>query len=275
MQQILRWYRYVNILSLDIAGGAVISALFFAGILHVQILPYGLMALALTVWIIYTADHLRDAKTIKTTASTERHRFHQRHFNILGVFLAVAAGVDLVIILYTRKPVLEWGIYLGVIVALYLIVQRYLKFLKETFIAVLYTLGVLLPSVSVTNQPLTVSHFLLFTQFALVALMNLLIFSWYDHDDDLRDQQRSFSTSIGKTAVTKVIFVIAAVDFLIGGFLIVSGFWEPAVVIVIIMCLLHLLVLFLSEQLRVHDRYRYAADAVFFLPLVFVLCVRS
>lgn len=274
MQRILRLYRYVNILSLDIAGGAVISALFFARILDVQILPYGLIALALTVWIIYTADHLRDAKAIKTTASTERHRFHQRNFYVLTIFLAVAACLDLVIILYTRKPVFEWGIYLGGIVILYLVVQRYLKFLKETFIAVLYTLGVLLPSISITEQTLTLSHFLFFIQFTTVALINLLIISWYDHDDDLRDQQRSFSTSIGRDAITRVIFGFALVDLMIGGFLIVTGFWTYAVVVVIVMCLLHVAILFFAERVRQHDRYRYAADAIFFLPLAFVLWSR-
>ena len=61
----LRFYQYINILSLDIAAGAVISAVFFAQIFNVQIKPYGLLALGLTVWIIYTVDHLRDAKKIK------------------------------------------------------------------------------------------------------------------------------------------------------------------------------------------------------------------
>jgi hypothetical protein len=271
MSGFLKWYGYINILSLDIAGGAVVSALFFARILDVRILPYGLIALALTVWIIYTADHLRDARAIKATASTERHRFHQRNFNVLTIFLVVAICVDLVIVLYTRKPVFEWGVYLSGIVVLYLLVQRYLKFLKETLIAVLYTLGVLLPSVSITEQPLTLSHFLLFIQFTVVALINLLIFSWYDHDDDLRDQQQSFATSIGKDALAKVVFGLAVVDLIIGGFLIVEGFWIFGVALVIAMCLLHLTILFFCEHARHHDRYRYAADATFFLPIAFVL----
>jgi 4-hydroxybenzoate polyprenyltransferase len=275
MSGFLKWYRYLNILSVDIATGAVIAALFFAKILGVQILPYGLIALALTVWIIYTADHLRDAKSIKTTASTERHRFHQRNFNVLAVILLMAVCADLIIILYTRKPVLRWGIYLGVIVGIYLLVQRYLKFLKETLIALLYTLGVLLPSVSVTDQELTFFHFLLFIQFALVALMNLLIFSWFDHEGDLKDNQRSFSTDLGKRSITKVIFMIAVVDIMIGGFLLAAGFRPYATAMIMAMCVLHLSILFFSEHLRENDRYRYAADAIFFLPLIFVLWPRS
>lgn len=271
MSTFLKWYRYLNILSVDIAAGAVITSLFFARILGVHILPYGLIALGLTVWIIYTADHLRDAKSIKTVASTERHRFHQRNFFSLTLLLAIALCVDLIIILYTRKPVLEWGIYLGAVVGIYLLVQRYLKFLKESLIAVLYTLGVLLPSLSVTDHELTSCHFLLFIQFALVALINLLIFSWYDHHDDLRDNQRSFSTDLGQRSITKTIFVLAVIDLVIGGFLLQAGFWPAAALTVMTMCVFHLIILFFSERLRANDRYRVAADAIFFLPVIFVL----
>lgn len=85
---------------------------FFAKLLAVRILPYGLVALGLTVWIIYTADHLRDAKLIVHKASSHRHRFHQQNFKVLLIILCVAFVVDAFVILYTRKPVLEWGLIL-------------------------------------------------------------------------------------------------------------------------------------------------------------------
>jgi len=62
----------------------VICASFFARLLDVAILPQGLISLGLTVWIIYTADHLLDAKKFKNKMRlTERHRFHQRHFKVI------------------------------------------------------------------------------------------------------------------------------------------------------------------------------------------------
>ena len=76
---LVRLYRILNTLSLDVSIGAVISAMFFAEVLQVKILPYGLATLALTVWIIYTIDHLRDARAIGTKASTARHLFHQHY----------------------------------------------------------------------------------------------------------------------------------------------------------------------------------------------------
>src|SRR5687767_11082148 len=151
MRAIFRFYQYVNILSLDITAGAIISALFFAKIFNVQIKPYGLVALGTTVWIIYTADHLRDAKKIKHKASTQRHRFHQLYFFPLVYFLCAAIFIDAVAIVFIRKQVFEWGLILSALVAFYLIVQQYLRFLKEFFIAALYTCGVLLLSISITS----------------------------------------------------------------------------------------------------------------------------
>ena len=60
MSKILRLCQTLNILSIDIAAGAVICCAFFADILGVSVLPYGFITLGLTVWIIYTVDHLLD-----------------------------------------------------------------------------------------------------------------------------------------------------------------------------------------------------------------------
>ena len=180
MHSIFQFYRYINTLSLDIAAGAVVSAQLFARIFNVQIKTYGLIALGLTVWIIYTLDHLRDAKKIKHSASTERHRFHQQNFKVLVCFLVIAVLVDALTIFFIRRQVLEWGLVLWAVVVFYLTVQQFLRFLKEFFIAGLYTWGVLLLSITVTSIDLGVHHTLLIVQFAIAAWINLVLFSWFD-----------------------------------------------------------------------------------------------
>jgi hypothetical protein len=272
MQRLLRAYGYVNILSLDIAVGAVVSALFFSKILQVRILPYGLLALALTVWIIYTADHLLDARSINRAASSERHRFHQRHFTLLSWLLVIALLVNLFIILYTRKPVLRWGINLASIVFVYLVVQHYLKILKEFLIAILYTAGVLLPSWSVTAVTIGGLHYLLFAQFASVAFINLLIFSWCDYESDLADEQRSFATTVGKDVTVKVINVLAVLVLALAFYFIAIDFFPAAATIIATVGLLHLLVLLLCrKKLLRNNSYRIFADATFFLPSLYLL----
>ena len=67
----------INSLSLDVALGAIAGSyilLFVAGIPSDGI---SILALAITVWLIYTLDHLLDAKEISGPAETFRHRIHQ------------------------------------------------------------------------------------------------------------------------------------------------------------------------------------------------------
>jgi hypothetical protein len=271
MQRLFHVYRLINILSLDTVAGAVVSALFFAKLLNVHILAYGLLALALTVWIIYTADHLRDARVIQRPASSERHRFHQQHFKLLFRLTLIAFVMDVAMIFFMRKPVLEWGIALSFAVALYLVLQRYLKFIKEIFIAALYTCGVLLPSIAVSTSRLTPLQMLLIVQFFLVALLNLLLFSWFDKDTDRSDGQHSFVTILGEPLTVKTIWSIATINFFAGIFIYHYGGSRELELIFCFMTMLLLLIFLFSRYLYQNNVYRILGDAVFLILIVYLL----
>ena len=81
-------FRFINNLSLDLVAATCICSLFLARVLDQPLPPAVVLALALAVWAIYTADHLLDAWLIPHPASTERHAFHQRHFGVLCLLLA-------------------------------------------------------------------------------------------------------------------------------------------------------------------------------------------
>src|SRR5690606_1037114 len=83
MSYALKTYRLLNSLSIDVAAGAVICALFLAEILRSRPGTPALIMLGLTVWIIYSADHLLDARRIEREAVTHRHSFYQRHFQVM------------------------------------------------------------------------------------------------------------------------------------------------------------------------------------------------
>jgi 4-hydroxybenzoate polyprenyltransferase len=267
MTGLLQFYRYLNILSVDVAAGAVCSALFFARILNVTILPYGLIALGLTVWIIYTLDHLLDARKVKRPAATRRHQFHQEHFHVLVRIVVLAIMIDGVLIFFLRKQVFIGGIVLALLVGIYFFIHRYVKFLKEIFIAVLYTVGVLLPSASVTGYPWNGISYLLIVQFTLTALINLLIFSWFDHEKDLKDGNTSFVTVVGEKQSRMIIVLLFVVVPLLTPF---TGLVRASLVIV--MMNLMLLVIFRWHTFFAkNDRFRLLGDAVFFIPLLYLL----
>ncbi|HEX6224384.1 MAG TPA: hypothetical protein VFZ52_08240 [Chryseolinea sp.] len=271
MHAIFRFYRYINTLSLDIAAGAVVSAQLFARIFNVQIKTYGLMALGLTVWIIYTLDHLRDAKKIKHSASTERHRFHQQNFKVLVCFLVIAVLVDALTIFFIRRQVLAWGLVLWAIVVLYLTVQQFLRFLKEFFIAGLYTWGVLLLSITVTSIDLGVHHTLLIVQFAIAAWINLVLFSWFDHVFDERDEQNSFVTIMGNRTTIFFLYGLFAASALITLVQVMVFTISGPVMILAFMIIILLIIFLLRRSLAKNDLYRLLGDAVFLMPAIYLI----
>src|SRR6478609_2759298 len=109
MKHLIKFYRLINILSIDVALGSVCCAAWFAEIFEAALKPYAWMSLGLTVWIIYTADHLLDARKINEPASTKRHRYHQKNFTLLLCILLFAVLVDLIFVFLLRRIVFQWG----------------------------------------------------------------------------------------------------------------------------------------------------------------------
>jgi hypothetical protein len=270
MNSFFRAYRLLNILSVDVAVGAVISSLFFAKIFEVHILPYGLICLGLTVWIIYTADHLIDARTLQHQASSERHRFHQRYFKLLFALLIVGVVIDSVQLFFIRRTVFIEGLALALVIIIYFIIQRSLKLFKEVIGAALYTGGVLLIPWSVKMDAPTMYQLVLIAQFAITALINLLLFSWYDKQQDEQDSHSSFATVMGESATKGsliILFIVqaalAVVQFFIG---------EAGPIVVLNAMNAMLLLIFANrEYFGTEDRYRLLGDAIFVLPLIYVL----
>ena len=271
MSALLRSYRFFNLLSLDVVTGAIVSALFFARVFSVAIRPVGLIALGLTVWIIYTADHLRDAKKIEGQASTERHRFHQVNFKTLVILTGIAGALDIVAILFIKQQVLEWGVALSFVVFAYWIGQGSLKFLKEIFIAILYTCGVLLLSVPVSGTKLHVIHYMLIAQFTTTALANLIMFSWFDRARDEQDKRHSFVTKAGTPATKFLIWSLLTIALILTLIQCILGILIVPAVIVGAMSVGLLLIFVFSRQLEGNDLYRMLGDGVFFLPALYLL----
>jgi hypothetical protein len=271
MSALIRFYRLMNILSIDVVAGAVASALFFAKIFQVQVRPQGVLALALTVWAIYTLDHLRDAKKIRHQASTRRHRFHQRYFHVLTLLLGAVLIVDVVLVFYVKKKVFEWGIMLATVVGLYLLIQHSLRFLKEFFIALLYTCGVLLLSWPLSSLKINWIQYGVIIQFAIVAWINLIMFSWFDQEFDRQDRQNSFVTILGRKTTSLVLYCLMLSNFLLGGIQLFFQGVSSAVIILSLMNFTLLLVFHFRSTMAYNDRYRLVGDAVFLFPVFYLI----
>ena len=257
-------FHYINALSIDVAVGAISSALFFSKLLDVKILPAGLLSLGLTVWIIYSIDHLLDARKITHEASTFRHRFYQKHFRTMLVVSIFAAIVDAIAVIWIRKPVFIGGIFLFCGVMAYLLMNRFWKIPKEVIIALLYTLGVLLPSLAITSVDMRHWPIVLMVQFFSTALTNLVLFAWFDRDHDRHDHGSSFVMQFGERKST--IFIWGLLLFNISLTIIARPF--SGALILFAMNLILCALFYWQNAFARDERFRIFGDAIFVLPLL-------
>ncbi|MDQ2657849.1 MAG: hypothetical protein M3Y60_10545, partial [Bacteroidota bacterium] len=116
---------------------------------------------------------------------------------------------------------------------------------------------------------ITPIHYLIVVKFLLTALINLLLFSLFDYEEDRHHQQHSFVTWFGPRSTRYGIILLGLLN-------IVSGLWlwhyDTGVALVFIsMNLLLLAVLLLRRNLHVNNYYRILGDAVFFIPVFYLL----
>ncbi|MFZ6000777.1 MAG: hypothetical protein ACOYW3_09725 [Bacteroidota bacterium] len=268
MNLLIRGYRWVSILSVDVAVGAAVSCWFFSRVLGVSLLPQAYLVLGITVWIIYTADHLLDAQRVKTTASSDRHRFHQNNFWALAIFAIVMLLIDLALVFFVRRPVVTTGFYFSLLVGAYMLLSGRLMYLKEFAGAFLYTGGVVLPAWTLRQEALTSDQWILISAFGMVVLLNLLLFSWMSQVQDRLDGYVSLATTISAGRMKRLMaFVLLVFSLLI---LLPSEMVKERVVLAGMM--LTLVFVFVNHrQLQRDDFFRWLGDSIFLMPLALLL----
>jgi 4-hydroxybenzoate polyprenyltransferase len=256
---IARIYRVANVLSLDVVAGAVCSAFFFARVFCRQPDPLTVFVLANCVWLIYTLDHLIDSR-LTDNPSGRRHVFHRIHKTTLASVVAVSLLATSMSAFFLPSVVLLAGLCLLPAVAVYLFLQRKISWLKELTIAVLYTAGVLIPSLDNSFTISTNLH--LVAAFILIAFLNLLIFSWFDFENDQKDGHRSAATVLGKNKTFLLIIGTSLTAVVVLLFYPVS----PATLLLLLMIACHVVIVIFRDYFSQYDRFRLAGEAIFFIP---------
>lgn len=234
-----------------------------------------MVSLGLIVWIIYTVDHLVDARKSTGVPATERHRFHQRNAIPLTGAVIIAGAIIALEALFVRKPVLYAGLGVAILVVIYLLLQAGLRFFKEIAGAILYTAGIVAAPWSLAGHPLSSAEWMLIKLFACVALTNLLVFSWFDRETDTLDNHHSFATTFGSRATRLFILALALLIGALSAEMILSeSMYTGAVATLMTMDAILLCILLLPGYFSRDDRYRRLGDSIFLIPLVYLLLSR-
>lgn len=266
----LRVYRLLNLLSLDVAFGATLTALFFSKLLQAPVRYYSVVALGLTVWIIYTVDRLIDVRQLNKPAISERHKFHQKHFRALRLAVGLIIIVVCILVVFIRPAVLMGGLILVPLIALYLLLQKKLP-IKELAVAVIYTVGVLLPAWP-GSWNLLLQEAGMIAQLFFIALANLLLFAWFEVSEDQAMGQHSLATRVGKRVVARCILVLMCCGIAFSFVYALSV--NPAGWILLSMWLCLAIVYRFQSYFGMAERYRLWGDAIFYLPAIGLLINR-
>lgn len=260
----MRVYRLINLLNLDVMLGAMATALFFSRQMMVPVRVYGVVALGLTVWVIYTVDRLMDVRHLNQPAYSERHRFHQKYAQPLWIAVVGVVMIIGVLMVFIRPSILIGGLILAPLSGLYLLLQKKIP-IKELTVAVFYTLGVLLPAWPGSwNLLLPVAA--LIVQLFLIALTNLVLFAWFETDTDNKMGQASLVTRLGKKSVTVLLMVLFTVGSSLS--LGVTILFNPVSWIFLAMWMALICLFRFHTYFEQHERYRLWGDAIFYLPIL-------
>ncbi len=269
MKEVIKLYRLFNLLSLDVAVGAVVGSLFFAKFFELVPTYSSLISLCLTVWVIYTADRLLDVRDVAGEVASERHRFHQRNQSKLMYCLVAVLIIDIVLIFFLPFKIIEHGIFLSLVVVIYLLLRRKLHISKEILVAALYTTGVVLPALP--ESKLSPVKYLPILLFFLIALINLIIFSWYEKENDLRDRHDSVATLVEEMTIQYILTGLFVITFSISFYLFFHPAYHFISLVFIAMAAILLLIFTCKKFFTRNDYYRLAGDAIFLFPIVYIL----
>ncbi|UII34243.1 hypothetical protein LVD17_10515 [Fulvivirga ulvae] len=268
-------YRYINILSLDVVAGACICSMFLADFFETDLHWATTLLLGICVWLIYTFDHLNDARNIPHMASTERHRFHQKNFKWLTVICILMLLAAAFLVFTIPGETVMWGVALSCFVLGYFLMLYLLRlkssYHKEITIAILYSVGILLPALSIAQGFDVRDVSIVFVQFVMLAFTNLLTFAVYEIDSDERDFSPSLVRILGVDHSHGLLKVVVTFQIVLSLILLnVSRFFELEMILLPMITLMGSVVFFRRFYIRV-SLYRLVGDAVFCMPLFAIL----
>jgi hypothetical protein len=270
-------YKYVQALSLDVALGATIMSAFVAHFMQVAV-PFGVyFSLFVAVWLIYTIDHLIDASKLKSEKASFRHLFHQKHFNtltVLWVFVFLFGVFYSFLLPYETRKIgfIASALVIVHLVLVYLLGSRVSVFIqKELGIAFTYCVGIAVGPVSLNPDFNNFGYFFL-GQIFLLALINLLEFSWFDKTIDKKQGQTSAILNLGEKLVIELIFFLLSLFMLslVLAFLFFPKYEMYEITLAVMSLVLFVIIAF-QKYFAKKERYRVLGDMIFLFPSIMLV----
>ncbi len=269
-----------QILSIDVVLGSLAVGYLATRVLNVAANPYWWIILPLSVWVVYSLDHIIDSTKNKESAVIIRHRFHYIHRKPIITIVVIAALLSITLSLFfLERQIIFFGLILSVITVFYFISIYLLKsrksiiLQKELIIAAVYTTGVFMaPLVWLGKLPSHPALLIVFNFFVLAWLEGVMI-SWFDYDNDIKDKHTSFTVIVGKRNTRRILLIIHSILELVTIAVLLTtsysiGFYA-LVITLIINFLLGLIIMFPNSYLSI-NYHRLIGETGFLLPALII-----
>lgn len=265
--------KLIQVLNLDVSIGAVVTSMYVSELIEVEVPLLWYIPLFSTVWMVYTVDRLLDSHRNQIKLVTYRHRFHKQYKKslILVIGLLTIFNCAFILIVFPLKLIL-FGSTIFLFVAFYLItaqigtIRIYFPLYKEVFTALGYSLGVVLLPYYFLGFSSSTLEILIFILVFKIALINLLLFSYFEINTDKLQQQQSAATLLGRKSILTIVWSLSFLSVSIAVILINSYTYKALVFMVMVLTLY--IISINSKYFKIIDRYRILGDGVFLFPII-------
>jgi len=277
----MKIYRYFHFLSLDIVLGALASSCFAARLFAVNPGWAWWITLAMTVWLLYTGDHLLDAWRNRKKIERELHFFMNKNRRTIIWSMGVVTVIDMLLIFnLLDQGLMKYALVLAGLVLLFYAMRhifrknRVLFVPGEFFVLFIYMAGTWLGPASAVKNGFVPSQGMIALIFAGVLLMNLGVISLYDIKLDNRLGIGSLANALGPKRTRRLlvgtsitIYLVSLLQFLVFE---MDRYFKYALILAGMATIL-LMVLLYPSRFRKNDYYRLAADAVLYMGFLSLL----
>lgn len=266
---------FLNAFSVWVALGAYWCFLFAQQFARQEIDYFGALILALSVWLIYTADHYLDGMKLGENQSMPRHYLHKKYAKTVLTTAVLVLLIDVVLAYqYLNIQYLVFGIILLGATAIHFIINflvpiKLVKmlYLKEFFVAVVVACAYTVLPLKKVN--LSLEEIQLFLFFVCLNSANLLLFSWYDADEE--PTVLSLPNVYGKNVTLRLAGICLGLASVLVGLIYVYAPQENSLSSALIlssMVFLTALLLLSPNLLKKNGLYRFLGDAIYVLPVL-------
>jgi len=272
----MRFFSLIRIFSLDIVAGALASLVFAASLMDVDLHRSYYVIMALSVWLIYTMDHLMDGAKTRGNSESETHKFFYTYKIPVILAFLISLVLDFRLIVYgLDERIIQFGMGPGLAVILYLLMNRYHDtkqkwfFIKELWIAVIYTIAVWGGPVIYGGDFLNASQIMIIVSFALLIFSNVLIYSIYERENDALEKNKSLVLDLGLKPVITISILSSSLSVVIA----ISAylFLKTSLILVLpllVISSLYLLIVSFPKVFTKNGMYGIIADLAILLFLV-------